>query len=104
MRRSHYCLGQQPALIKPNIPWRSADQTRNGMRLGVLAHVIANKLYTENLCELFGNFSFTDTGRARKKKRTNWLCLMAQTGSRYLDRIHDLIDGVVLSKDDFFDV
>jgi len=68
VRRSHDCLGQQSALVKSDITRRCADQTRDRVRLGVLAHVKANEFDAENLGELFRNFCFTDARRTREQK------------------------------------
>ena len=53
MRRPHYRLGQQSALVKTDIPRRSSDQPRDRMRLGIFAHVVTQEFDAEYIGKLF---------------------------------------------------
>src|SRR5690348_14289549 len=91
MRRSHYCLSQQSTLIETDISrWRTY-QTRDSMRLGILAHVETDKFDPQNFCKLLRNLGLADAGRTREQKRTYRLGLVSQPGTRYLYSIDDLV-------------
>ena len=66
-------IGQKPALIEADIAGRRADEPRDGVRLGVFAHVEAYKLDAERDGELFGEFGLADARGAREEKRADGL-------------------------------
>src|SRR3954453_11886595 len=68
------------------------------MRLSVLAHIETDEFNSEHFGKLFRNLSLSHTGWARKKKRSDRLCLMAEAGPRDLYRVDYLIDRFVLTK------
>jgi len=57
-------VGQQTALIEPDIARRRADQPRDGVPLHVFRHVEAGDLDTERARELTRHLGLADAGRA----------------------------------------
>ena len=91
MRRPHYRLGQQPALIEADVPGRGTDEPRDRVRLGVFAHVETDEFDTEDLGKLFGHFGLADAGRAGEQERADGFGLRvrdrhARSGSRRRSR------------------
>ena len=68
------------------------------MLFHIFAHIKTLKLNAQYSCQLFTDFSFTDTGRAGKQKRSPRLFLLIKTTSRKFNRPNEHIDRFILSK------
>ncbi|MNM93621.1 hypothetical protein D3C81_1060010 [compost metagenome] len=98
MRLLGDCLGQQTALIEPDITWRGTDQTRNRVPLHVLRHVEAHQLDPQRLGQLPRRLGLADTGRAGKQERTHRLVRGLEASTGQLDRRGQRVDGRVLAE------
>src|SRR5947209_6015558 len=97
MRGPHDRLCQEATLIITDISRRGSDETRDGVRFGILAHIKADKLHAQDLGQLLGNLRLADPRRTREEERAYGLRLVTQSGSRDLDRIYDPVDSLVLT-------
>src|SRR6267378_4099193 len=80
---------QQAALIEPDVTRRGADQARDGVRLHVLAHVVAQEADAEHGRELLRDLGLADAGRAGEEERSDGLLRMPESGARELDRARE---------------
>ena len=86
MRMLVDAVGQQAALVEPDIAGRRADQPRDGVALHVFRHVEADQLDAERRRKLLCHFGLADAGRAGEQVAADRLFRLAQAGARELDR------------------
>jgi hypothetical protein len=97
-------LGQQSALVIADVARRCADQAGNRVALHVFRHVETHQLLSHDAGKLAGDLGLADTGRSGKQERANRPVLVAQAGSRHLDRGSQGLDCGILTVDDHFQV
>ena len=78
-------FGQQATLIKADVSGRCADQSRDGMSLHVLRHVIAQQLDTHDHRQLATDLGLTYARGPGKQERTDGFLAGLQPGPRQLD-------------------
>jgi len=76
----------------------------NRVRLHVLRHIEADELDAERDGQLARQLGLADAGRAGEEERADRLLRLPESRARNLDRVHDLIDGVILSVDDALEI
>ncbi len=72
-------VGQQAALVEPDVPWRGADQTRYGVFFHVFGHVEPQELNAECVSQLFGDLGFSHTCWTGEQIVANGFFRFAQT-------------------------
>ena len=97
-------VGQQAALVEPDIAGRCADQTRDRMAFHVFRHIETRQFHAERIGELAGDLGLADTGRAGEQVRADRLVRFAQPGTGELDGRCQRIDGAVLAEDHTFEI
>ena len=91
-------FGQQAALLKSHITRRRTNQAGNGVPFHVFGHVEADQFNAQKISQLFGNFGFSDPGRAGEQEGTGWLSRIAQPRSCHLDGLGKRFNSGVLAK------
>ena len=91
-------IGEQAALIIPDIAGGCTDQAADCMALHIFGHVEAQHLDTEYGGKLFGGLSLADPGWPCEKIRTDRLVRLAQAGARHLDRRGERVQRLVLAE------
>ena len=75
-------VGQQPALVEPDIAGRRADQAADGVPLHVLAHVEAGQVDAERAGKLARDLGLADAGRAAEQVVADRLLLRRAVPAR----------------------
>src|SRR6478752_1430204 len=79
-------VGQQAALVEPDVARRRADQARHRMPLHIFRHVEADQLQSETERELPGRFRLANARWAGEQVTADRLLGVAQAGASELDR------------------
>ena len=74
-------VGQQAALVEPDIARRRSDQPRDGMALHIFGHVKAHQLDAERLGKLAGRLGLADTSGAGEQIVADRLFRLAKAGA-----------------------
>ena len=96
MRMLVNAIGQQPALIEPDIARRRPEQSADRVPLHIFGHVEAQQFNTERVGQLLGNLCLAYTSGTGKQIRTDRLLRFPQAGTRQLDGRRQRGDGVIL--------
>ena len=59
-------LGEESALVEPDVAGRRTDESGNSMALHILGHVEPNQLDTHRQCQLTGHLRLAHPGRTRE--------------------------------------
>ena len=93
-------LRQLTTLIIAHISRRRTNQTRYRVFLHVLTHINTNHaafIIKESLCQSLGQLSFTNTGRAKEDKGTDWTLRSLDTSSGSQNSLADYLDSLILT-------
>ncbi|ABA48459.1 200 kDa antigen p200, putative [Burkholderia pseudomallei 1710b] len=93
-------LGQQAALVEPDVSGRRADQAAHRVTLHVFRHVEADQLDAERERQLARHFGLADARRAGEQERADRLVELAEARARHLDRGGERVDRRVLAEHD----
>ncbi len=91
-------LGQQAALVEPDVARRRTNQARYRVPLHVLGHVETHQLNTQRLGQLPCSLGLAHPGRAGEQERTDGLIRRLEACAGQLDRSGQRIDGLVLAE------
>ena len=100
VRRLADRVDQQAPLFEADVPGRRANQSRDGVLLHVLGHVVADEVDAQNARELSRKLGLADAGRPREQEVADRLVGRPQSRSRQLDRGRDFVNRAFLSEDD----
>ena len=92
-------IGQQAALVEPDIAWGRADQPADGMPLHIFRHVEAGQLDAKRMGQLARNLRLADPGRAGEQIGADRLFRIAEAGAGKLDGAGERVDRLILAED-----
>src|SRR5215475_15415837 len=93
-------VGQEAALVEPDIAGRCTDEARNRVPLHVFRHVETDELHTKRYCKLLCHLGLANAGRAGEQIAADRLFGFPQAGAGELDRCRQRLNGLVLAIDD----
>ena len=82
MRRLINRIGQQPALVKPDIAWRRTNQARYRMAFHIFGHIKPHQLDAKRFGKLARNLGFTNACWAGKQIIANRLFCITKASTR----------------------
>ena len=92
-------VGEQAALIEPDVAGRRADEARHRVPLHVLRHVEAQELHAQRLGQLLGELRLADARRPGEEEGADGPLRQAEPRAVHLDRLRDPLDRRVLAVD-----
>ncbi len=73
-----HCVGQQPALVEPDVSRRRADQAGHRVTLHIFGHVEPDQLDAEKMRKLPSDLGLADTGGPREQERPDRFVFLPQ--------------------------